>query len=407
MKAEICRKRSTVWLVPSLGGGGAERTVITLTGELQAKQIDCTIGILQPVVDYQTNVPVERVVPFGVLRPELWSFLGRPALRRIEARRTADATVSFTTSANLLNAGACNSDYPRYISIRNTMSHWLRGPGGAVRRHLMRRYYPAATKVIAISKFVADDSIAHFGLDPKRVCTIYNPVPIESVRRLSTQPLPAPWDSELSNRFSIVTAGRLCPEKGHAHLLRVLAELRRRRIDSRLLVAGKGPRFDDYAALARDLGLSFARSSDSIERQRQADVVFLGFVQNPFPLMRQADVFAFPSAVEGLGQALLEALATGATIVASDCDSGPREILAPGTDYRYRTRVVEETACGWLAPAPSMDWRTSDSGSVQQWASVIEHVHKHSANKGRECRHRVKDFGAEAIAGEWIQLLGW
>ena len=63
--------------------------------------------------------------------------------------------------------------------------------------------------------------------------------------------------------------------------------------------------------------------------QRAADVVFLGFLKNPFSFMRQAHAFAFPSALEGFGQALLEAVASGATIVASDCDSGPREILAP------------------------------------------------------------------------------
>jgi glycosyltransferase involved in cell wall biosynthesis len=150
-----------------------------------------------------------------------------------------------------------------------------------------------------------------------------------------------------------------------------------------------------------------AKASDPSATQKAADVVFLGFVRNPFPLMREAHAFALPSVLEGLGQALLEAVASGATIVASDCDSGPREILAPDTDYRRRTLGLEETSCGWLVPPPTTNWRSTDPHTVQQWVEAFEHLNRRAPDRRRVLRQRAEDFGIETVTDAWIKMLGW
>lgn len=407
MKVEGTTKRSAVWLVPSLGGGGAERTVVNLSAAFERRGIDCTIAVHQPLSEYETAVSVERLTPSLGSRLELWPFLARRSLRDLEASRSADATISFTTFANLLNTMAGASSYPRYVSVRTTLSRALYGPSGGLYRALLQRYYPRATKVIAISKFVAEDAVEYLRLDPSQVHTLYNPVPLEEIDRLAEAELPAPWQEELKNRFTVVTTGRLSAEKGHALLLSVVAAMHRRGLDCRLLMAGQGARQEDYARFAEALGLRVARASDRLAAQRAADVVFLGFVQNPFALMRRAHLFAFPSVVEGFGQALLEAVAAGATIVASDCDSGPREILAPETNYRRRTRSVEEASCGWLAPPPTTDWDAPDLDTVEHWLAAFEQIRMHAPNKRGECRIRAMDFGIEASTDAWLETLGW
>ncbi len=60
------------------------------------------------------------------------------------------------------------------------------------------------------------------------------------------------------------------------------------------------------------------------------DVSFVGFQNNPYAYIKQADVFVLSSLYEGFGNVLVEALAAGTTIVSTDCPSGPREILAEG-----------------------------------------------------------------------------
>lgn len=407
MKVESKTNRSSVWLLPSLSGGGAERTVVNLTAAFEARGIDCAIGVHHPAADYATRVHVETLTGLGASRAELWPFLARKSLRRFETRRDADSTISFTTFANLLNARASDAVYPRYISIRTTLSRAHFGPSGGVYRRLMQRYYPRATRVIAISRFVADDTVSYLGLDPARVRTIYNPVPIDEIERLSREPLGEGWESDLTNRFTIVSVGRLSAEKGHAHLIRVVAQMRARGSDCRLLLAGQGPRQDDYDTLASELGLRVAHAADSLDTQTAADVVFLGFVKNPFSLMRRSHVFALPSALEGFGQALLEAVAAGSTIVASDCDAGPREILAPSTDYRNRTSTVEEGSCGWLVPPPTTNWRAPEAHAIDQWVAALEHLEKRNPDKKQACRQRAEDFGIEKITDEWIEMLGW
>ena len=407
MKVDDKRHRSIVWLVPSLAGGGAERTVVNLTAAFQARGIDCAIGVLQPLVDYPTQVHVESLTPYGIRRPELWPVLGLRKLRQLEAGRRAEATISFTTFANLLNTRTSDSVYPRYVSIRTTLSRALFGPSRVAYRRLLQAYYPRATKVVAISKFVADDAVSYLNLDPSRVHTVYNPVPIEEIERLSREALPEPWASELRDRFTVVATGRLSAEKGHALLLHVAAAMRRRGLDCRVLLAGKGARLRDYVELAGALGLRVAEASDSTDTQRAADVVFLGFLKNPFAFMREAHAFAFPSAFEGLGQSLLEAVASGATIVASDCDAGPREILAPSTDYRHRTHTVEQAAYGLLVPPPTIDWRESDPQIVEQWVDAFAHLQKRAPDMGRACRERAKDFAVETVTNAWVEMLGW
>ena len=191
--------------------------------------------------------------------PELWPVLGRTKLRQLEASRGADSTISFTTFANLLNARASDSVYPRYISIRTTLSRALFGPSGGVYRRLMQAYYPRATKVIAISKFVADDARVLPEARPNLRSNHLQPGSDRRDRALVTRShFPNPGTRSCRSRFTIVATGRLSAEKGHALLLHVVAAMHRRGLDCRLLMAGKGARLADYVELAGALGLRVA-----------------------------------------------------------------------------------------------------------------------------------------------------
>jgi glycosyltransferase involved in cell wall biosynthesis len=80
------------------------------------------------------------------------------------------------------------------------------------------------------------------------------------------------------------------------------------------LILGEGDERAALEALAQSLGI-------------RNEVHFLGYVENPLPIMRRAQVFALTSTEEGFGNVLVEALAAGAAVVATDCPHGPREIL--------------------------------------------------------------------------------
>jgi glycosyltransferase involved in cell wall biosynthesis len=114
----------------------------------------------------------------------------------------------------------------------------------------------------------------------------------------------------------ILSAGELGTRKDFATLLRAFALLRARR-PCRLVIIGRGKQREQLLELADTLGI-------------RKDVDLPGFVENPYPYMAHADLFAFTSRWEGLGLVLVEALALGTPVVSTDCPSGPSEILQRG-----------------------------------------------------------------------------
>ena len=118
----------------------------------------------------------------------------------------------------------------------------------------------------------------------------------------------------------IVAAGRLAPWKGFADLIDAMALARADR-QVRLLILGDGPLRDDLQRRIAAHGLVNA-------------VQLLGYVENPLKYFARADVFALSSHVEGLPNVLVEAMMCGCTPVATDCPTGPREVLEDGR-YGY------------------------------------------------------------------------
>jgi glycosyltransferase involved in cell wall biosynthesis len=210
-----------------------------------------------------------------------------------------------------------------------------RGPytfNGALISPLMRCTYPLADAVIAVSQGVAADLARIARLPLNRIHVAPNPVVTEELLRMARTTPSHPWLAPGAPPV-ILGAGRLTEEKDFATLMCAFARVRRR-VLARLLILGDGEERSTLEELIRKLG---------IENCAQLP----GFVRNPFAFMSRAAVFVLSSAWEGMPNVLIQALACGAPVVASDCKSGPREILQDG---RYG-RLVPVGDAGALAKA--------------------------------------------------------
>ncbi|MEF8823758.1 MAG: glycosyltransferase [Desulfohalobiaceae bacterium] len=185
----------------------------------------------------------------------------------------------------------------------------------ALRIYPMRLLYPWADGIIAVSDGVADDLAAVTHIPRSGISVLANPVITPELHRMAAQESLSEWFSRAEPAL-IVAVGRLTRQKGFDVLLSAFAELLRHRRAS-LLILGEGPERQKLERQAEELGLG--------------DRVHLpGFDANPYAYLARADLFVLSSRFEGSPNVLKEALALGTPVVATDCRSGPREILKDG-----------------------------------------------------------------------------
>jgi glycosyltransferase involved in cell wall biosynthesis len=200
---------------------------------------------------------------------------------------------------------------------------------------LRRWLYPLASGVIANSKGVAKDLISHSNLERRKIFIISNGLNVDLALEKSREPV----DHAFFNRKTIpviVSVGRLSVEKDFSTLILAFKKVLLSR-EAHLLILGEGSLRRELEGLIRRLGL-----------EGRADLP--GFVHNPYKYVCRSEVFVLSSLYEGFPNSLLEAMVVGTPVVATDCQSGPREILEDG---RYGALVrlgdVDEMAQAILA----------------------------------------------------------
>ncbi|MEF8792419.1 glycosyltransferase [Thiohalorhabdus sp.] len=177
------------------------------------------------------------------------------------------------------------------------------------------RLYRRADRVLVPSEGVRRDLVGAFGVPGERVRTVASPVVAAELFDQSRPRPDHPWFRP-GEPPVVLGVGELSTRKDFATLVRAFARLRADR-QARLVLVGQGGEWTALEALARELGVA-------------GDVDLVGFRSNPYDYMGHASVLALSSRWEGLGFVLVEAMALGTPVAATDCPSGPRELLDDG-----------------------------------------------------------------------------
>jgi len=304
--------------IPSLRGGGVERNMLNLTRGMAdaGHSVDLVLvkaeGPFLQMVDKRVRVvdlrsgrvltALPRLIGYlKSIRPAaLLSGMGHANIIAVLARRLAGIRCRLVVSEHTLPsviAGVASTPLSRTVPF---LSRW---------------FYPRADAVVAVSEDVARDLREASGLSKESITVIPNPV--------VTPELAEALARRADHRFFaagsppvILGIGRLSREKGFDVLIRAFGLLLKT-TEARLLIVGEGeerPRLED---LVKKLGLG-----DKVELP--------GFVDSVPSYISQATVVAMPSRIEGFGNALVEAMAGGVSVVATDCPGGPSDILEQG-----------------------------------------------------------------------------
>lgn len=299
---------------PMKSYGGIERTFVSLANEFSRRGISTTFAMLR---DSETPYP-EELGPGTTVR-NLGTRSKRDGISKIAEFVRVESPDAIVTAKDhgaqvaLLSRLLYRWDAPIVVTVTNMWSHVIRRP---VQRLFVRWLYPKADGIITVSSGVKADLCETFGLPPSRVRVIFNPVMVEHQGGANAESSLHPWLDETRRVPLILAIGRLEPQKDFTTLVRAFSRLRGDR-PCRLMILGEGSRRTELESLARELEVA-------------DDVALTGQVNSALPYLRSASLFVLSSQWEGFGIVLAEALAMGVPVVATDCPSGPAEILENG-----------------------------------------------------------------------------
>jgi glycosyltransferase involved in cell wall biosynthesis len=362
-------RRRLLLVSHSLSGGGAERFASTLLTHLPRDLFEPALALATPRVTYPLPDDV-AVTHLGYTGLAALPRALRALARRVEGWRP-HLVLSNVLSTNCLAGGA--------LALARWTGAWVARVGNDPRadpplqRLWAGRVYPRARRVVANSRGLAGAVEESYPELAGRVATLPNPTDFDQLERRAAQDLPHQLPAALAPGGPVVVwMGRLVPQKRPDLALEALARLRLR-VPARLWLCGDGPLAGLLQRRAAALGVAGA-------------VRFLGFLDNPFPLLRHAAVFLSTSDHEGSPNALVEAQGLGVPAVATRCPYGPEEI-------------IEDRVTGRLV-------RTGDGEGLAAALEALLTGEAARRSMGEAARRRARErFGLPVALDRWQNLL--
>lgn len=369
-----------LFLINSLEGGGAERVFCALVNRIQP-QLAMT-GIDVVLLD---DKPGRYEIGAGINVICLKSTGGwLDSLRRFKHhldRHPPKLVVSFLTRSNFLAVAFSRLyGYRCIISERSDTDGRLGdGFGGWAKKQLVRAAYPYADTIIAVSEGIKCSLVADYHIAPDIITAIHNPCDMPQLNLLAQQPCALAQDKRTQNGF-ILAVGRLTGTKRFDMLIRAYA-LGNFKLP--LVILGEGPKRAELQALINSLGLA--------ER-----VLLPGFLSNPYSVMARATVFVLSSELEGFPNSLVEAMAVGRPVIATNCHHGPSEIL----DETVMPDItgVHHGKYGMLVPNGDPDALAAALSQVLADPTL-------QASLSERSRQRAGQFTAQAIIGRYAAVI--
>ena len=331
------------YFIPHLVGGGVERVGLEIIRQFIRRGIAVDLIVTRSGGEMWSFIPASaRVVNLKAWKIEsnsLGVLTSLPALVRYLKRRRPAVLISTLGAGNvvsLITKKYFLRDLKLIARHENCFSLQRKHAKRDINYRLLKWLFPVADAVVAVSNDAAEDLRNCVPLTAESITYVPNPVVTAALFEQTRIPLKHTWLGDPTVPV-IIASGILGLQKGFPTLLKAFADLRRSR-NARLIILGRGPDKPQLVNLAQELGI-------------QTDVEFAGFQSNPFSYIAQSQVFVLSSLFEGLPTVLIEALACGTPVVATDCLTGPREILEGGKwgtltpvgDWKAMSKAIQET----------------------------------------------------------------
>lgn len=375
----------------SLGRGGAEKVALEITKGLKERE-DWEIELV--LIHDRIGYPLPSGVNVHILqKKEPATLVGKVfssiALAKTFAsfcrERQVDSVLAILGRPNLISilSKYFGNKARIVLSEHTSQTLWRRDEVALtwLKRQFLSRVYNRSDQVVCVSKRIKHDLESHFGVRASLLEVIYNPFDLTRIQEMADQE--SGTEPNRDGKIIFITAGTLYPVKNHGMLIEAFSRLEKE--NAELWILGDGEMRGDLEELIRKYRLE----------QR---VHLLGFRDNPYCYMKAADVFVLSSNNEGLPNVLIEALACGCTVVSTDCVSGPREILAPASDFLYQMDAgMEEAEYGILTPVKNTEMLAKAMKYLLDYPEVASRYRS-------KAKERVEEFG-DGIIEKYSRVL--
>ena len=292
-------------------GGGAAKVFLNLINNLSRNFFYITL-VVNKMENY--NMPILpndiKIIDLNVAQSRYAIF----KLIKLIVKDKPDIVFSTMGYMNLLIA-IVRPLLPKYIRFvaRETNTVSIKNkfqPHPKLFDWLYTKFYKNLDTIIAQSEYMKNDLIKNYNIKEANIKVINNPVDISSINKKLMSKL----DCYQNNKINLLAVGRFNSQKGYDSLIYAFSKLSEKYI---LNIIGDGKEKENIKLLAKEINI--------IKR-----VNFLGFQDNPYAFMKQADLFILSSRYEGFPNVVLEANACGTPVVAFDCPGGTKEIIVDG-----------------------------------------------------------------------------
>jgi glycosyltransferase involved in cell wall biosynthesis len=306
---EVIAPKPVGIILSSLAPGGAERVMINFANHLVSSGVPVTLVVLKNNLTLAGLVDSRIKQQYYCCTSQFECFYRLKNILEVSDFRAVYTTMFHINVIVLAVKMMTSTPTPIIVREANTLSVELRNLGVVKRiiySVLIPFFYRRAHSIIAVSAGVGEDLVKRLGINSKLIKVVLNPVtvPQTSPRIKRARPL------------KLIAVGRLEKQKDFETLLRAV-HIVSTKCALELDILGEGSLKGKLIALAYELGI-------------QDQVRFLGRVDNVYKHFANADIYVLSSIYEGCPNSLLEAIACGVNVVATDCPSGPMEILKNG-----------------------------------------------------------------------------
>jgi glycosyltransferase involved in cell wall biosynthesis len=337
-----------LFCIHDLRGRGAEKVLATLLEKFDRNRY--RIGVFVFHDNYTVKIPDDVDIVSAHLKPYPQSasvlFKLKMNLHKVgalgKAIRTHGPAVAISISGTNIPIVVAKRLFrlkTKVILSEHTMlSAFTKDSGGRLAQFLTRKLisisYPIADFVVIPSVAVSNDLQTNYGLPREKLIFIPNPLDIDFVRNSANEKSDFVFPEE--NHFKVGFLGGLSKEKNIPCLLKAFSSLRSKRLHARLYIVGEGIEEENLRILSENLGI-------------KEHVHFLGYRNNPYPILKSLNALVVSSFYETFSYVMLEAMVCGVPVVSSrwpGCEDiytdNENCLLFPVNDHERLAEAVEK-----------------------------------------------------------------